>query len=184
MDLKRKKKKENLTSITLSTQQPSGQLSLSPQRPAFPLPFLFLLSRSHRAPTCRRLLLLPPPLSFLCSARMRAAAAPAVLAPLLPRSFHLLLAFMAINHHAPLLPQLPYRYSAPPPVMSAGHLWQAAGRRTIPLPLPLFLHFYLRLSPSSYPPLCTHITPSRARAPHTPSAAAPASAAAGRARRQ
>jgi hypothetical protein len=27
--------------------------------------------------------------------------------------------------------------------MAAGHLWQAAGRRTIPLALPLFLRFYL-----------------------------------------
>jgi hypothetical protein len=40
--------------------------------------------------------------------------------------------------------------------MAAGHLWQAADRRTIPLPLPLFLRFYL----------------SRARAPTLPFALA------------
>jgi hypothetical protein len=43
---------------------------------------------------------------------------------------------------------------------------------------------YLRSSPSSCPPSCTHIMPSRTRAPHTPSVATPISAAVGRARRR
>jgi hypothetical protein len=56
---------------------------------------------------------------------------------------------------------------------------KAADRRTLPLPLPLSLCPYLRSSSSFRPSLCTRIPPSRARAPHTPSAAAPVSTAAG-----
>jgi hypothetical protein len=69
--------------------------------------------------------------------------------------------------------------------LPAGHQWQ--GRWPpfpLPLPLPLSLCPYLRLSPSSRSPLCTRITPSCTRAPHTASAAAPVSAAAGGARRR
>jgi hypothetical protein len=46
-------------------------------------------------------------------------------------------------------------------------------------PSPLSPCHYLRLSPSSRSPLCTRITSSRIRAPHTPIATAPFSAAAG-----
>jgi hypothetical protein len=58
-------------------------------------------------------------------------------------------------------PQFPGRYLAPPPVMAAGHLWQAACP-SVSTPLSLSPCRYIRLSSSSRFPLCSHIASTRA----------------------
>jgi hypothetical protein len=149
MDLKKKK----TSPPYLSAQQPTGPLNFSPA--AARLPFFFFLF--FESLTTGSHLSVPPSPFFLpfpsSTPPGRAPPQPgrACFASPAPPSF-LYLCFMAINHRAPLLPRLPYRYSAPLLVMAAGHLWQ--GR---PLPHPSTspspsMWLYKDWAPLSLPP--------------------------------
>jgi hypothetical protein len=160
MEEKKRKRKPHLL-----TFQPSGPPRLLPQRPVSAPSFSFsphpLTPGPHLSAPPYPFFL--PPLPFLCSTRSRTAAALAAPVQLSPPSFPSL-----TRNNLELNPRAPssLNYSAVSrlhhPQCSPATYGKAAGRRTLPLPLPLFLCPYLSSSLISRPPLCTHITPTHA----------------------
>jgi hypothetical protein len=149
-----------MISLTFSAHRPT-YLPPAAARGPFPLFFFPAVADTGTPP-----LGAPSPsflhFPFLCSARLRrrssgrARRLPSPPFPPLSRALWQLIPAPS------LLPHFPCRFLAPPPVMPAGHLWQAVGRRALPLPLPFPLYLYLSLGLISRPPLFTRITPTHA----------------------